>query len=351
MSFKSALGGWQKRIFGSSEDEQLPSIADLSDPKTQQALSAVMVHDLLRERRSERRWKTVKRTMFTTLGLLGIGYYVVIYANVSGISFSRASGDLVGVVRLEGEMSAKSGASADKVIPALRKAFSDKGVKAVILAIDSPGGSPLEAERINFVLSSLSKEHKKPVYAVIQGLGASAGYMVAMHTDKIYSGRYSLVGSIGAVMSSWDVHEAINKYGVTQQVFASGNLKSMLNPFVEATPEARQKATDLVTLAGGLFVEELREHRGERLKSNFKYDTGEVWGGTEALKIGLVDQVATIEEVALDLGAEIKEFGPGRRTVTPFSASVGSGLTDWLQSMLSNSITSAISERATPRLQ
>jgi protease IV len=193
-------------------------------------------------------------------------------------------------------------------------------VKVVVLSIDSGGGAPVEAERIGFMIDTLRKKHGKPVYAVIQNIGASAAYMIAMNTDKIYAGRYSLVGSIGAVMSSWDLHRAINKLEVEQKVFASGELKAMLNPFVAPTKGAERKAQELVDKAGAIFQSQLMERRKSKLITGINYGSGEIWDGDQAVKIGLIDELGTIESIALAHDAVIREYGPTQRTYSPFSA-------------------------------
>lgn len=308
--------------------DSVPDVESLKDPSVQQAFSNLVVHDLLKDRQAERRWKVVKRTLITTLGLLGISYYVFFYAYASGVRLSTDSAQTIGVVRVNGNIMQTSLASSEKIVPALQAAFSDPNVKAVVLAIDSPGGAPLEAERINFMIGTLKKKHNKPIYAAIQNVGASAAYMIAMNTDRIYAGRYSLVGSIGAVMSSWDVHKALNKFDIHQDVYASGQLKSMLNPFTEPTDAARHKAQELVNKAGAMFVEEVKVRRGPKLLKDVEYGTGEIWDGDQALKIGLIDELGTIEMIAEKNNAQVQEFGPGARTLTPFAFSLSEALTE-----------------------
>ncbi len=297
----------------------MPEIQALKDPLVQQALLNVMVHDMLKERQSERRWKVIKRTLVLSLGLASVGYWVMIYVNSSGVSVNTAVGKRVGIVKINGDIMQTSLSSSEKIVPALRAAFEDPSVTSIVLAIDSPGGAPLEAERINTAMDMLKKKHGKPIYASIQNVGASAAYMIAMNTDKICAGRYSLVGSIGAVMSSWDVHKALNKYEIQQDVYASGQLKSMLNPFTAPTDAAKQKAQDLVNKAGGMFAAELQAKRGQLLKEDVKYDSGEIWDGDAALAIGLIDEICTLEKLVDSEGGQIKEFGPGAKTYTPFS--------------------------------
>lgn len=298
------------------------SLEGLDSPGAQQALTALMVTDLLKERRTERNWRLIRRSFYTVASVMLLAYYAYLYLGLSGKQIDLKDGPVIGVVRIEGTIMHTSLASGDKIVPALKRAFEDDRVKLVVLAIDSGGGAPVEAERIGFMIDALRKKHKKPVYAVIQNLGASAAYMIAMNTDKIYAGRYSLVGSIGAVMSSWDLHRAIKKLDVEQKVFASGELKAMLNPFVAPTVGAERKAQELVNKAGALFNAQLQERRKDKLVAGVNYGSGEIWDGDQAVKIGLVDELGTLEKIALDHDAVIREYGPSQRTYSPFAAQI-----------------------------
>lgn len=309
----------------------------MTPEQTHQAITSLMVSDMLKERRSDRRWKAVRRVITALFVLTGIGVYLAtIFYEPKTVPLLKDADGYLGVVRITGTIKNSSNASAEKVVPALAEAFADPKVKAVVLSIDSPGGAPVEAERINFAIGELKKRHKKPVYAVIQNIGASAGYMIAMHTDKIYAGRYSLVGSIGAALQTWDVHEALNKRDVRHQVYASGDLKNMLNPFSPPSEAAGRKAQELVDNAGGQFFTEFKERRGNKLKDGVAYNTGEVWSGQEALKLGLVDDTGTIEQLAYVNNANVKEYKPGSRAILP--AFTMDAVSNWLSSVIENGI-------------
>ena len=146
------------------------------------------------------------------------------------------------MVHIDGAIAPTGAASAKRIVPALEKAFTYPNVKAVVLSIDSPGGAAVEAERIYRAIESLKKKHDKPVIAIINNVGASAAYMIAMHTDNVYAAKYSLVGSIGTMIDGWDVHRAMERLDVAQRVYASGHLKSMLSPFLPMSKEAEDKA-------------------------------------------------------------------------------------------------------------
>lgn len=282
--------------------------------------------DLLIDRKRERRNK-LTRSLLTFTMVLGplIGYGVFIAIHTGFFTISKPP--TVAIVRIEGEMSDGANASGDKVVPVIRKVCDDESVKAIVLAIDSPGGAPLEAERIYSAVETCRAKTKKPIVAVIHNLGASAAYMVALHADTIYAGKYSLVGSIGAIMSGWDAHDAVGRVGLAQRAFASGELKSMMNPWQKMSPAAEAKAQSLVNEMGAAFKLELESQRGSRLQGHVDYTAGGVWNGIEAKKIGLVDEVATIDNVVAEKWPDlvVKDYGPGT-TGFPFVATTASFL-------------------------
>jgi protease-4 len=183
-----------------------------------------------KEAARERRWRMVFQAVFFGVPVLLSVLYFLFFLGASGFSFGPL-GETVALVKISGEINATGLASANKVVPALREAFENPKVRGVVLAIDSPGGAPAEAERIYKALAHFRQQHNKPVVAVIGNTGASAGYMIAMHADSVHAASYSLVGSIGAVMIGWDFHKALDRLNVAQRVYASGELKAMLNPF------------------------------------------------------------------------------------------------------------------------
>lgn len=284
------------------------------------------------ERRSERRWKRIFQTLiFGTPVILGFLYFLV-FLNTTGFHWWGPWKDVVGIIRIEGKIEPNTIASADRIIPALEKAFSNPAVKAIVLSIDSPGGAPVESERIYSAIASLKKKYPKPIVAVINNLGASAAYMIALHADKIIAGKYSLVGSIGAIMAPWDLSKALNKLEVSQRVYASGKLKAFMNPFTPTSPEAEAKAKQIVDQMGETFVEELHSLRGQSLNPHFDYGTGEIWGGIEAKDIGLVDSIGTLDEVvSATWGIKAYDFGPRPEGFGVMAASLQSSVSSLLE--------------------
>ena len=286
------------------------------------------------ERRSERRWRMLFQAMFFGAPvLLGILYFIF-FLNSAGFRWGPLT-SVVGVVRIEGEIASNKVASADNVIAALEKAFANPQVKAIVVAIDSPGGAPVEAERINGALGSLRNKHPKPVHAVIGNLGTSAAYLIALHTDRITAGKYSLVGSVGAAMAPWQLDRAIARLDVSQRVYASGKLKSFLNPFTPVSPEADAKAHRLVDQIGGVFVQELHLKRGSSLKAGIDFGSGEIWSGVEAKELGLVDALGTLEEAVSETWAlKTYDFGPQQRGSALLTSFVSDALVATVESLI-----------------
>jgi len=224
-------------------------VAVQNNPSQEDIKSLLADHilmDLLNERKSERRWKWVKRFTFSTIGALLFAAYLAFYASSLGYRLIP-NAEIAGVVNVTGSIGAGQLASAEELVPVLEKAFNSPKVKAIALNIDSPGGQPFESERVGQTIDRLKSETGKPVYAFIGNTGASAAYLLALHTDKIIAGRYSLVGSIGAVIAGWDLHKLAEKFDVTQRVYASGVHKNMLNPFVAMSKESEAKAQEMST--------------------------------------------------------------------------------------------------------
>ena len=271
------------------------------------------------ERKSERRWKMLFQALvFGFPVLLGVGYFLF-FLNTTGFRWGPF-GSVVGVVRIEGAIGANERASAEAILPILEKAFANPSVKAVVLSIDSPGGAPVESERIYTTIGTLKKKYPKPVVAVINNIGASAAFMIALHADKIIAGKYSLVGSIGAIMEPWQLDRAIAKVDVSQRVYASGKLKAFLNPFTPVSPEVDAKAQQLVDQVGATFLQEVKDKRGARLKQGVDVATGEVWPGPQAKALGLIDEVGTLDAYVSATwgGLHTYDYGPTPQSLQLF---------------------------------
>lgn len=269
--------------------------------------------------KSDLRWKRVKRTFLGGMTLWGTAFYFVMVGKGFDL-WGDVDKKVAPVVKLVGEISAGSDtAGADVVIANLKKAFEESKAESVVLYIDTPGGSPSEAERISNYIAEQKHKTGKPIYAVCGNMCASAGYMIAIHTDEIHAGRYSLVGSIGAVLNSWNFSQAIEKFGLQHNAYASGKLKAMLSPYSPVKKEDQEKAQMLVNGMGLTFANDVRTSRAGKLTKTTDVFTGEIWDGNNAKGLGLIDDISTIDEVITEkFGDDVKvmELGKGKKKIT-----------------------------------
>ncbi|KZC32645.1 MULTISPECIES: S49 family peptidase [unclassified Rhodanobacter] len=264
-----------------------------------QAVANHMARSEARERR-EANWRKLKRGVFIGLALGGMLSYWMFIRSLAGTPATDPdpSTDAVAVIPIEGEISSSSRASADKVVGMLERACPNAKVKIVLLDINSPGGSPTEAERMVAAMERCRVQHHKPVYALINQMGASAAYMVAMHADRVYAGKYSVVGSIGAIMRYLDASEAAAKFGLTEHVFRSGVLKGGVSTWSKTSAEDAALNTEMVKELGNAFVDDLMATRGARLHaSREEIASGRIWTSDQALAMGLIDKQAVFEEL------------------------------------------------------
>jgi protease-4 len=289
---------------------------EISNPKdpvasnVNHAMAEILIRDLLKERHTERRWRWIKRCAFSGAGLIMFGVAIYVQAKGNGFTFMPTD-DIAAVVNLKGPIGEGAPASAEKVIPVLKAAFEAKNVKGIILDVDSPGGAPGESEQINNYIEMLRKQHPKKIIAVSGNLNASAAYLVSIHADKICAGNYSLVGSVGAIVHGWDVSKIMEKLDVHERAFASGPYKNLNSPYAPMTDTEKDKVMDTVTAMGSTFADEVRARRKGKIPANLNFATGEVWTGAQALKLGLVDCIGTVEDVAhREFGVKTYAMGP-----------------------------------------
>jgi len=220
------------------------------------------------------------------------------------------SGDHTALVELKGIIADTSEANADNIVTALRDAFESKGTRGVILRINSPGGSPVQAGYINDEIHRLRKKYPSiPLYAVVTDICASGGYYVAAAADKIYADKASIVGSIGVRMSgltTFGFVDAMKKLGIERRMLAAGDDKAMLDPFSPLKKEEVKHVRTLLEDIHQQFINAVKEGRGKRLKGDdHTLFNGFYWTGEQAMDLGLVDGLANSSYVAREvIGAE-----------------------------------------------
>lgn len=178
------------------------------------------------------------------------------------------------------------------------QAFDIYNVKAVALAVNSPGGSPVQSELIMRRIQKISQEKKIPVYAFAEDVAASGGYLIALAADEIYAHEASIIGSIGVISAGFGFSKAIEKIGVERRVYAAGDNKSILDPFQPAKDKDIKLLKEIQKEIHEFFKNLVKERRGDRLKGTQKVMfSGQFWAGREAVKLGLVDGIGDIRAV------------------------------------------------------
>ena len=270
---KSAYPNWERQVL-----EKL-------------ALSAIQ------EQRRSRQWSI----LFKTLGFLYL--FIILFLAAGwfggdGVAIPKAH---TALVDLQGVI-ASDQASADAVIGSLQNAFEDKKTKGVILRINSPGGSPVQAGQIYDEIRRLRTLHPRtPLYAVVDDICASGGYYVAAGADRIFVDKASIVGSIGVLMDGFGFTQTMEKLGVERRLLTAGENKGFLDPFSPVDPKQQAFAKQMLEEIHGQFIAVVRQGRGKRLKETPEMFSGLVWSGEKSIQLGLADGLGSVESVARDV--------------------------------------------------
>ncbi|MEO0004362.1 MAG: hypothetical protein RLZZ22_2054, partial [Pseudomonadota bacterium] len=205
------------------------------------------------------------------------------------------------LIEIRGEIAADTEASSQFLLGSLRSAFQDKGARAVLLLINSPGGSPVQAGIINDEIHRLRKLHDKPVYAVVEETCASAAYYIAAAADRIYVDKASIVGSIGVLMDGFGFTGLMDKVGVERRLLTAGVNKGFLDPFSPQNATHRAYAQDMLDEIHAQFIAVVRAGRGDRLKETPELFSGLAWSGSKAIQLGLADDFGSLDQVAREV--------------------------------------------------
>lgn len=278
----------------------------------------------LTEQRRARRWG-----IFFKLVMVA---YVVVF--LVALLPSKDSGSLhvggshTALVEIQGTIASDTEANADAIVSALRDAFKDEGTKGIVLRINSPGGSPVQAGYVNDEIKRLKGIHPDiPVYAVIVDMCASGGYYIAAAADEIYANKASMVGSIGVVMSGFGFVDTMNKLGVERRLLTAGESKGFLDPF---SPAKEADIKHVRTMLGNIheqFINVVKEGRGDRLKDDGTLFSGLIWTGEQSLALGLIDGLGSASYVARELIGEenIVDFTYHPSPLEQFAERLGMG--------------------------
>jgi protease IV len=317
---------------GASSTASLPAAPR---PAYESALERVAT-ELLNQQRAERRWR-----VFFRLAWLGLATAVVWMALSRATPATIPTTPHTAVVEVRGEISEGGEASAEVLVAALRNAFEDAAAQAVVLRINSPGGSPVQSGMVNDEIQRLKAKHKKKVYAVVEEMCASGAYYIAVAADEIYVDKASIVGSIGVLMDGFGFNGLMGKLGVERRLLTAGENKAMLDPFTATNPRHVKLAKAMIDQIHQQFITVVKEGRGDRLKETPETFSGLFWNGEEAVKQGLVDGIGTLDYVARDIikAEEIIDYTPrdnvAERLAKRFGASIGAGAVKALRNLSS----------------
>jgi len=296
------------------------------EPGWERATLEKLAFASLNEQRLARRWRTFVR-------LAWLAFFVAVVW--IGINEGSASKDVTSphtaVVNIKGEIADGGEASAELVLSSARAAFEDAGALAVVLLINSPGGSPVQAGIINDEIHRLKRLHKKPVYAVVEETCASAAYYIAVSADKIFVDKASIVGSIGVLMDGFGFTGLMDKLGVERRLMTAGANKGFLDPFSPQSDTQRGFAQAMLDQIHQQFITVVKKGRGNRLKETPDTFSGLFWSGQQAVEMGLADQLGSLDFVAREVvkAEEIIDYtrrdNVAERLVKRFGAAMGAG--------------------------
>jgi len=282
-----------------SEQNQQSTAANenSSDGKWQRDVIEKLATSALAEQKTARRWGTLfKGLTFAYLFVVLLMALGVMHDGKKSFEAHTALIDISGVIEAGGEVNAEA------VMNSLHEAYESKGTKGIILRINSPGGSPVQAGIINDEIRRQRKLHPAiPVYAVVEDICASGGYYIAAAADKIYVDKASIVGSIGVLMDGYGFTEVMKKVGVERRLMTAGENKAMLDPFSPVNPKHQALAQAMLNEVHEQFKTVVRQGRGARLKESPEVFSGLFWSGEQSIKLGLADALGSADYVAREI--------------------------------------------------
>jgi protease IV len=280
----------------------------------------------LKEQRTQRRWRA-----FFRLAWLLFFVFIAWALLHRAAATSDVTGPHTAVVELKGEIASGADASAENVIAAMKTAFEDDGAKAIVLLVNSPGGSPVQAGIMYDEIKRLRAKYNKPVYAVVEESCASAAYYTASAADRIFVDKASIVGSIGVLMDGFGFTGLMDKLGIERRLLTAGENKGFLDPFSPQTDKQRQYAQAMLEQIHQQFIAAVKAGRGKRLKETPELFSGLFWTGQQAVDMGLADQLGNLDYVARevvkaeDLVDYTRRENVAERLAKKFGAAMGEG--------------------------
>ena len=292
----------------------------------QETVLAQLARDFLRERRAERRWRLVFRLFWLSLAIL---FVYSLWAQ--GRHVTPSTTPHTALIEVRGEIAADGDASAELLLAALKDAFKDDAAQAVVLRINSPGGSPVQAGIVYDEIKRLKKQYDKPVYAVVEEMCASGAYYIAAAADEIFVDKASVVGSIGVLMDGFGFTGIMEKVGVERRLLTAGENKGFLDPFSPMSDAQRAHAQQMLDEIHRQFIDVVKSGRGDRLKVNSPgLFSGLFWSGQQAVELGLADQLGNIDYVAREVikAEEVIDYTRRENVAEKLAKKFGSALGD-----------------------
>lgn len=281
--------------------------------------------DIVVERRRARRWTIFFRLFALLLATFAVLSLVALVGLGDKVCLDRCTA----VIHVDGEIERSGRANAEHVIDGLKQAYDTPQVKGVVVVINSPGGSPVQAGQIFDEMRRLRAKHPdKPTYAVVEELAASGGYYIAAGADRIFVDKASIVGSIGVIMEGFGAQDALQKLGIERRVITAGENKSFLDPFQPLDPQHVQHIKAMLSDVHQQFIAAVRAGRGDRLKETPELFSGLVWTGQRAIELGLADEIGSVDYVAREVikAQEIVDFTPEERLTERIARRFGTTL-------------------------
>jgi protease IV len=307
-------------------------MTDSTNPNWERDLIAKLANDALIEQRRRRRWGI----FFKLLTFAYITFLLVVMVDWSSRADLTGGKKHTAMVELNGIIAPGTDASAERVTVALQAAFKDKNTQGVVMRINSPGGSPVQAQTIYDEMRRLRKKYPDiPLYAVVEDICASGGYFVAAGADRIYVGKASIVGSIGVLMNGFGFTGLMDKLGVERRLITAGENKGMLDPFSPLRDKDKQYVDTLMKDIHEQFIGVVREGRGKRLKETPDMFSGLIWTGQKSVELGLADGFGSLDSVARDVikAEDIVDYtqkeGFAEKVAKRFGASMAGSLAEY----------------------
>ena len=269
-----------------------------NEPQWERQLLEKFALAMLQEQRVKRRWGI----FFKLIGFSYLLAVLLLFVDWGGGSEKLVNGKHTALVHINGTIASGGEGSAESINEALRSAFDDKETAGVVLRVNSPGGSPVQAGIVHDEIRRLRSKHPQiSLYVVVEDLCASGGYYVAVAADKIFVDKASIVGSIGVLMDGFGFTGTMDKLGVERRLLTAGVNKGFLDPFSPQDAEQKKHAQVLLGEIHRQFIEVVRQGRGERLKETPEMFSGLMWTGTQSIQLGLADDLGTVESVAREV--------------------------------------------------